>query len=155
LPFLNAALKDNGDKTLKEKMKLLKEVFLTHREMGECEAYYKLFKDMHLTESNLKTEFIHLGFNKSKFLRKVDELTESGNLVKIEGREGIYVETSSLGDKFDKRPDCLRHMTLIQWYKRYTPIYSSKITLDEGEDEEDEDLNSNLAVENADKKLGL
>ena len=49
--------------------------------MGECEAYYKLFKEMHLTDSNLKTEFIHLGFNKSKFLRKVEESSKSENLI--------------------------------------------------------------------------
>ena len=38
LPMLMSAVKNSGHVNLQEKMKVLRNTFLTHREMGECEA---------------------------------------------------------------------------------------------------------------------
>ena len=73
LEFLLAALRENQDLSLQNKLKLMKDVFLTHRQIGESECYYRLLPQMHLSESNLGTTFLHTGFNKSRFLRKIDE----------------------------------------------------------------------------------
>ena len=121
LEFLLAALKENQDLSLKEKLKLMKDTFLTHRQIGESECYYRLLPHMHLSDSNIGTTFIHTGFNKSKFLRKVDDDDCDVETVTIEGHEGKYVESSSIHDKYLKRPLELFHMCLAQFAKCYTP----------------------------------
>ena len=127
---------------LKEKMKMMIHVFLTHRQIGQTEAYYRLFPSLHLSKSNVGTVFVHLGFNKSKFLKKVEKTEENASsLIGIENRDGYYVETSSIYDKFLKRPDGLQHITLVQWCKRYTP--SGKKS-DEHESDEEDETNSTL-----------
>ena len=87
-----AALRENKDMTFQNKLKMMKDVFLTHRQIGESECYYRLLPHMHLSESNLGTTFVHTGFNKSRFLRRVDEDEAEVETVTIEGREGKYVE---------------------------------------------------------------
>ena len=87
---------------------------------------------MHLSESNLSTTFLHTGFNKSRFLRKVDDDEEGVETVTIEGREGKYVEGSSIHDKYLKRPPELFFMSFAQFAKCYTPVYQK------GEDEEED-----------------
>ena len=87
---------------------------------------------MHLSESNLSTTFLHTGFNKSRFLRKVDDDEEEVETVTIEGRDGKYVEGSSIHDKYLKRPPELFFMCFAQFAKCYTPVYQK------GEDEEED-----------------
>ena len=128
-------------------MKAMRDTFLAHREMGECEAFYRMFPSLHLCASDIGTVFIHTGFHKSKFLRKVDPESTDGNLIELENREGKYVEGSSMSDKYERRPDKLKHMTMIQWYKRYTPMssrFKEKDCSDEENDEDDEEMNSSL-----------
>jgi hypothetical protein len=62
-----------ADKTKKEKMLFLANTFLTHRQMGLFEAYYRLIPGLHLTHSNLKCVFLSTGFkqNRCRFLQKV------------------------------------------------------------------------------------
>ena len=50
----------------------LAQAYLTGREMGESEAYYKLEPSLHYKQSNVKTVFITSGFpqNRWQFLRK-------------------------------------------------------------------------------------
>ena len=49
--------------------------FLTHRQMGEAEAYYKIFPNLTLKYSNVDTIFIPSDKKelRSKFLMKLDE----------------------------------------------------------------------------------
>ena len=56
----------------RDMMYTLAQAYLTSREMGESEAYYKLEKSLHYKQSNVKTIFITSGFphNRSRFLRK-------------------------------------------------------------------------------------
>ena len=129
-----AALRENKDMTFQNKLKMMKDVFLTHRQIGESECYYRLLPHMHLSESNLGTTFLHTGFNKSRFLRRVDEDETEVETVTIEGREGKYVEGSSIHDKYLKRPSELFNMTLAQFAKCYTP--ASQMKNDEDSDAE-------------------
>ena len=139
LEFLLAALKEHQDLSLHEKLKLMKDTFLTHRQIGESECYFRLLPQLHLSESNLSTTFLHTGFNKSKFLRKVDDDEDQIETVTIEGREGKYVEGSSIHDKYLKRPAELFYMCFAQFAKVYSPVYQSK---DEDKEEDSEDVNS-------------
>ena len=68
---------------------------------------------MHLADSNLGTVFLHTGFNKSKFLRKVEEDEDGVETVTIAGRDGKYVEGSSIHDKYLKRPQELFYIIII------------------------------------------
>ena len=56
----------------RDTMWALAQAYMTSREMGESEAYYKLEPSLHYKQSNIKTIFITSGFpqNRSRFLRK-------------------------------------------------------------------------------------
>ena len=62
----------------KETIRALANEFSTHRQVGESEAYYKLFPELHLTESSVKTVFVAGGFphKRHTFLRKVKTTKE-------------------------------------------------------------------------------
>ena len=144
LECLLAALKENQNLSFKEKLKLMKDTFLTHRQIGESECYYRLLPHMHLSDSNLGTTFIHTGFNKSRFLRRVEDDEFEVETVTIEGRDGNYVESSSIHDKYLKRPPDLFFISLSQFAKCYTPSSQFK----EEEDSSDQDVEIDENVEN-------
>ena len=75
MEFIKKAIKDTENNQLKERLKIVKNTFLTHRQIGEAEAYYKLFPSFHLSGSNCATQFIHTGFrkNRSVFLKSLSE----------------------------------------------------------------------------------
>jgi hypothetical protein len=56
----------------RDTMWALAHAYMTSREMGECEAYYKLDSSLHYKQSNIKCIFITSGFpqNRSRFLKK-------------------------------------------------------------------------------------
>ena len=74
--------------------------------MGECEAHYRIFPDLHLSQSNVKCLYIATGFpiNRSKFLVRVkdennfiqendendEEADINSNYVEIPGKEGQF-----------------------------------------------------------------
>ena len=151
LTILMEAVKEIGNKSLKDKLKVMRDVFLTHRSMGECELYYRLIPSMHLTDSNLGTVFIHTGLRKSKFLRKVEDGDETGDAVSVEDREGLYIESSSIHDKYMKRPESMHYLPLIQFAKRYTPIAASFQHQDEFHADDPEDIE--VSSETTNEKL--
>ena len=73
LTHLIKAVKECHGKGQKETMRALANEFSSHRQVGESEAYYKLFPELHLTQSSVKTVFLMGGLpqNRSTFLRKV------------------------------------------------------------------------------------
>ena len=102
-------------------MKLVRNTFLTHREMGQSEALYRIIPSMHLSDSSIGHVFVNTGRNKSKFLKKLseDEAKATENVVTIADSDGLYVETSSIIDKYRRRPQSLLWMSLMQFAKRY------------------------------------
>ena len=122
--FVKAALKDSENQALRDKFKIAKNTYLTHRQMGEPESYYRLFPSLHLTDSNIGTTFVHTGFNKSRFLKALtDEEAKKINpkfLINLDGNEeSYYVETPNIKDKYIRRPIILESMCLAQFAKRY------------------------------------
>ena len=138
------AVKQTGDMNLRKKLTTMRDCFLTHRSMGECEMFYRLIPSMHLADSNLGTVFVHTGLNKSKFLRKAEDGDAIENSVSIENRDGLYFETSSISDKYLKRPASMKNLSLIQFAKRYTPINRTKQEEELQSDEENEELETKL-----------
>ena len=78
MTHLIKAVKECHGKGQKETMRALANEFSSHRQVGESEAYYKLFPELHLTESSVKTVFAPGGFphNRHVFLRKVKKSKE-------------------------------------------------------------------------------
>ena len=55
------AAKNSKNLPQEKQRRLLKDVFLTHREMGIFEAYMKIFPNMQMKNSNIGVEFVPLG----------------------------------------------------------------------------------------------
>ena len=111
-----------------DRMRKIKDTFLTHRQMGEAEVYYRIFPELHLKESNVKTVFLPTGFpgNRTHFMKKINEeeahLYDEDAIVTIEGKESKYVAKSSVIDKYRRRPDILENMCLMQFVKMYDSV---------------------------------
>ena len=90
-------LKSSNCETLKDKMKLVMNTFISARQMGECEAFYKVMPNFHLKDSNVTTIMLPTGTKetRSKFMIKVDEDFDYNGREKkkIAGQDGWFVET--------------------------------------------------------------
>ena len=73
MKMLQEAMKDSSNEDLRSKLRKMVSVFLTHRQMGESEAYYRIIPSLHMKDSNVKTVFAQTGFNPSRYLEKVEE----------------------------------------------------------------------------------
>ena len=105
-------------------MYALAQAYLTSREMGECEAYYKLDSNLHFKQSNVKTIFIGSGFpkNRAKFLRKCKSEAEATRGISVDGHEGKFLESESHHCKYAMRPACMERICLCQHCMRYTQV---------------------------------
>ena len=99
----------------------LAQTYLTHREMGECEAYYKLDPDLHYKQSNIRTVFVTSGFpwNRSNFLRKCKP-NDSDRGFDVDEYDGKFMETETIHDKYSMRPATIEMMCLAQFAMWYT-----------------------------------
>ena len=59
MEVLKSVLEKNADLSNKEKMTLVANVFQTHRQIGEAEAFYKLIPNLKLKDSNMTTVALH------------------------------------------------------------------------------------------------
>ena len=170
--FLKQAAKDNKGEPMKKRLNAIKDTFISHRQIGEAEAIYRLFPNFHLRHSNIKAIFIPTGFkkNQSRFLQKLndDEDTDDilASLVYVEGEEGTFIEKASLLEKYMRRPFALRDLTYCQFCQRYEALktlpkkieeedfvdgcYRDDIKYASDDEEEEEDNDSNDDQDNDD-----
>ena len=118
--ILREVMKKNEKEECKECMKMLIHTFLTHRQMGQAEVYYKLLPSLKIKYSTVRTVFVLTDKKelRSKFLIKVEEKEEThGKLAfNVEGREGLFIEKADLIDKFVRRSGPKIHMwSLMTW----------------------------------------
>ena len=108
----------------RDMMYALAQAYLTSREMGECEAYYKLDPSLHFKQSNVKTIFIASGFpqNRAKFLRKCSSEADVARGITVDGHDGKFLESESHHCKYAMRPLCMERICLCQHCMRYTPV---------------------------------
>ena len=127
MKFIKEALKEAGNESLKTRLSLVAHQFLTHRQIGEYEAYFRILPHLNMKHSNIEAVFVQTGFkqNRSKFLRKLTDLEadKCANKIKIENRKGIFTEKPSLIDKYERR-DLLENpenieITYLHFSKRY------------------------------------
>ena len=129
-----ATLKCEPDQ--KKRCQQMANTFLTHRQMGEVEAYYKILPSLRLKYSSVDTIFIPAEKKelRSKFLMKLDANdANSDKGLEVEGgREGKFVEKSDIIDKFcrreilEKNPE-IEALSAVQLAKMYDPIFEKKI----------------------------
>ena len=104
MEVLKAALKDSSDLPFKDRLKHLRSTFLTHREMGEAESYYRLLPSLHLVGSNIQKVFVPTGLNKSRLIKKIsdEEGKRNKNAMKLneKGQEGYFIETHNILEKY-------------------------------------------------------
>ena len=98
--------------------------FISHRQMGEAEAVYKLFPDFHFRDSNITCEFVSTSrrAQRSKFLIRADGNPAYANQLKfkIPNREGEFVEKYDIVSKYERRPrGVLDNICLAQFVKMY------------------------------------
>ena len=119
----------------KKRCQQLANTFLTHRQMSEAEAYYKILPHLKLKYSNVATIFIPTDKKelRSKFLMKLDEDDASytkGSVVKG-GKDGIFIEKADIVDKYCRREITEKNLELgklrmIHFAKMYDPIRSKR-----------------------------
>ena len=134
-----AAVALKSEPNQKKRCQEMANTFITHRQMSESEAYYKIFPNMNLKYSSIDTIFIPSDKKelRSRFLRKLDEddiNLKYGTEVKG-GRDGLFLEKPDIVDKYCRReiPDTapgLKYMSLLQFAKNYQPITSKKKVID-------------------------
>ena len=126
MEFLKAAIKDSENQPLRDRLKFLINIFLTHMQMREPEAFYRLLPSLHLADSNIGTIFVHTGFKKSRFLKCLTPFeakkVNKARLITLENNsEQYYIENPSIRDKYLRRPEVLENITLSQFAKIYCP----------------------------------
>ena len=109
--------------SIKDKMKCLAQCYLTHREVGESEAIYRIVPSLHLSESNIKCIFVATGFpnERNRFLRKVEE-NQKGKFFTVEDYAGQYELATSIHEKYESRPKYLEKMCLAQFATVYDTL---------------------------------
>ena len=109
-------------KSVHDMLRLLKVVYLTHRQNGACEATYRLLPSLHLKDSNITSVFLTTGFpeNRYQFLKWIEDQDTQQDTVEIESREGKYVWTMTVHEKYSKRPSSLDDICLAEFVINYT-----------------------------------
>ena len=122
--ILREVIKNSGKDDKKEQMQTLIHTFLTHRQMGQAEAYYKIIPNLKMKFSTVVTVYVPTDSKefRSRFLVKVGEKEDTHDKIAftVNGRDGMFIEKADLIDKYIRRPvqkiDSLsiRTQTLIQ-----------------------------------------
>ena len=141
--FLAEASKQIKALPIKDQKRCIKNVFLTHRQMGLSEAFMKIFPDMKLKDSNISSVFVPLGKKDeiSRYLLRADpELNYfDKELFEIDDREGLYYEKPNWIDKYLRRDmsqwDAL---CLPQYVKMYDPTNREEKEIEEDNDKDDD-----------------
>ena len=121
-----AAKNIDQHKTQREKQILMSNTFLTHRQMGEAEAIYKLFPNLKMKDSNVTCVFIQTGLKdeRSRFLISIDEESDWHDKVgmKVNGKEGLVVEKPDLIDKYCRKHKSVGKISPSQFAKIFESI---------------------------------
>ena len=119
----------------KKRCQQLANTFLTHRQMSEAEAYFKILPHLKLKYSNVATIFIPTDKKelRSKFLMKLDETnTNYGKGATVKGgKDGMFIEKPDIVDKFCRREITdknleLEKLPMLQFSKMYDPIRQNR-----------------------------
>ncbi len=112
-------------------MRQMENTFLSHRRIGEAEAYYRLTPDMHLSESNVKCVYGQTGWPETRYLHAENvssnlsdpKCVDDPAVFEIDDRIGLYKESTTLLSKYERRGavDNLDKLCFAQFCKEYDP----------------------------------
>ena len=104
MQVINSALQQDTQESTKERMKTVANTFLTHRQIGEAEAVYRLIPNMILKNSNIACQWLSVGkrseTSKRWKLATKAELESREGLVKIKDHEGLWYQQQDMLSKF-------------------------------------------------------
>ena len=69
MEILKEVIEANPDDNTRDKMKKVASTFLSHRQIGEAEAFFKLLPDLLLKNSNVTCQWIYAGRKEDRFTR--------------------------------------------------------------------------------------
>ena len=149
MKLLQLVIEHNPSESFKEQMKLVANTFLTHRQIGEAEAVYRLLPNMLLKNSNVTCQWLSVGkrsdLSKRWKLANEKELEQGVGLIKIKDREGWWIEQSDMLSKYLRRPNSLENISASQFAKMYT---TSGLRHKRLENESEEEEYSDNEIEN-------
>ena len=130
------AKSEMSDKPMTQQLKQMASVFLSHRQMGEAEAVYRVTPDMHLSESNIKCVYVQTGFPASRYVHanKVSNdvhdprFAENDSVFEIADRIGLYKESATLLYYYERRDikDNVDKLCYAQFCKEYETCRKKK-----------------------------
>ena len=115
MAILQEVIESNPEDSTKDKMKKLASTFMSHRQIGEAEGFYKLLPDLLLKNSNVACQWLHLSRVDERITRmiKADESEKKNkSLVKLDGLEGLWYEQPDMLSKYKRQPDELEKCSL-------------------------------------------
>ena len=158
---LKKAKKEILDTNIQKQFRQMRNVFLSHRRLGEAAALYRLIPDMHYSESNVTSVFVTTSLPESRyrFAKQVSEnandprYAEDESVIEITDREGLYREATTLLNYYQMRDpknnvDKKYH---AQFCKEYDPSQkqSKNQGASDGEDSNsDEDVDAEPCSQN-------
>jgi hypothetical protein len=124
MELINSVLKQDASESTKERMKVVANTFLTHRQIGEAEAVYRLLPNMVLKNSNVTCQWLSVGkrseMSKRWKLATKKEVESRDGLVQIKDREGLWYQQQDMLSKFLRRPISIEQISPIQFGKMFT-----------------------------------
>ena len=93
----------SDDKDMRQKCNEMANQFMTHRQVGESEAIYKLLANMKMTYSSIATIFVPTEpkGQRRQFLQRQDP--DSGQGFEVEDKKGRFLEKPDLISKYERR----------------------------------------------------
>ena len=151
--FLAEAAKQIKNLPVKDQRRCIKNVFLTHRQMGLSEAFMKIFPDIRFKDSNISSVFVPLGKREdiSRYLMRADPDRDYGTieLFEITDREGLYYEKPNWVEKYLRRDRSeWDELCFPQYAKMFDPIHKKEKEMPN----EDEENGSDVELENSDNQ---
>jgi hypothetical protein len=105
-------------------MKMVANTFMTHRQIGEAEAVYRLLPNMVLKNSNVTCQWLSVGkrseMSKRWKLATKKEIETRDGLVEIKDREGLWYQQQDMLSKYLRRPEGIELICPNQFGKMYT-----------------------------------
>ena len=106
--------------------------YISERQIGEAEAFFKILPDFKLKDSNVTTVLVPVNKkeNRSKFLKiDKDAVYNGAEKIEIEGRDGFYVEKYDIVSKYERikfKHEKDSEMSFSHFAKMYSPVWKIK-----------------------------
>ena len=149
MEVINSVAQQDAQQSTKERMKTVANTFLTHRQIGEAEAVYRLIPNMLLKNSNVACQWLSVGKradqSKRWKLASKTEVESREGLVHIKDHEGLWYQQQDMLSKFLRRSEKIELICPVQFAKMLTTS-GLKMSKKDKDHEEDEDSEMDLLL---------